>query len=194
MIDAIQKIQTIPFAGLRLFINGGLFYYRLYKGSFSLFWKITKTNNDAFIELTAIGSCVNDSILSIPDAHKDVTLGETVVMPNHIHLIITLPDKEVKIEPKQSDAQKIISPQQGLKPLTPGSVSSIINHLKGKVTKWCNANGYSDFQWQSRFHDHIIRNMEEYNRISNYIANNVWNWNCDENNGDGNNFRKDIRR
>lgn len=157
------------------------------------FGKITKTNNDASIELTAIGWCVKERILSIPESYKEALLGETVVMPNHIHLIITLLYKELKIVPEQSDAQRLISPQKGLKPLTAGSVSSVINHLKGKVTKWCNANGYGYFQWQSRFHDHIIRNMEEYNRISNYIANNIWNWKGDENNEDGDNFRKDIR-
>ena len=150
------------------------------------FGEISKTDRDAFIELTAIGSYVADCILSIPDTFEEVILGETVVMPNHVHLIITLPYKELNIVPEQSSVQQMISPQKGLKPLTPGSVSSIINHSKGKVKKWCNANCYDYFQWQARFHDRIIRNVGEYNRISNYIANNVWNWDCDENNQNGN--------
>lgn len=157
------------------------------------FGKIFKTNDDAVIDLTAIGACVAESILSIPDTFPGVVLGETVVMPNHIHLIITLPFKESQIFPEQSYVQQIMSPHNGLKPLTPGSVSSIINHLKGRVKKWCNANRYDYFQWQSRFYDHVVRNVGEYNRISNYIANNIWNWNCDEDNEDGNNFRKDRR-
>jgi hypothetical protein len=33
--------------------------------------------------------------------------------------------------------------------------------------------------WQSRFHDHIIRNEEEFQRISHYIANNPLNWQKD---------------
>lgn len=169
------------------------------------FGKIIKTNNNAFIELSAIGSFIKESILSIPDTCKNVTLGETVVMPNHIHLIITLPNiagtghgvgagRSLFLpEPQQSSLQQIISPYGGLKPLTPGSVSSIINHLKGKAKKWCKANGHAGFNWQARFHDHIIRDSKAYNTISNYIANNIWNWNNDENNDDGNKFRKDIR-
>ena len=64
------------------------------KNRIHYFGKIVKTKEDAIIELTAIGSFVYDSILSIPGIYKDVTLDETVVMPNHIHLTISLPHKE----------------------------------------------------------------------------------------------------
>jgi len=37
------------------------------KSEFIILVKITKTNNNTLIELAAIGSCVNDCILSIPD-------------------------------------------------------------------------------------------------------------------------------
>jgi len=140
--------------------------------------------------LSTIGHFANESILSIPDIYKNVTLGETVVMPNHIHLILTLPPNE---HCNQSPPKQITPMYKGLRPLLPGSVSSIINHFKGQITKWCKANQHDYFQWQSRFHDHIIRNSKSYNTISSYIANNIYNWDNDENNGNGNNFRKEIR-
>lgn len=56
-----------------------------------------------------------------------------------------------------------------------GSVSNIVNHMKGAVTKWCKSNNRF-FQWQSRFHDHVIRNEQEYWAIKNYIINNPKNW------------------
>jgi hypothetical protein len=34
--------------------------------------------------------------------------------------------------------------------------------------------------WQNLFHDRIIRNDEEYQRISNYIINNPVNWENDK--------------
>ncbi len=37
-----------------------------------------------------------------------------------------------------------------------------------------------DFAWQSRYHDHIIRNDESYQRISEYIINNPLNWSSDQ--------------
>ncbi len=58
-------------------------------------------------------------------------------------------------------------------------VSSMINHYKGDVKKWCNKNNFPHFAWQSRFHEHIIRNNVSYNNISNYIASNVYNWDGD---------------
>ena len=39
---------------------------------------------------------------------------------------------------------------------------------------------HADFEWQERFHDHIIRDTEEYGKIANYIENNVDNWQNDK--------------
>ena len=61
----------------------------------------------------------------------------------------------------------------------PGSVSAIIGQFKSSVTRWCNKNGFI-FGWQSRFHDHIIRDEPEFFRIENYIINNVKNWGSDK--------------
>ncbi len=157
------------------------------------FGKIHKINNEKKMELSAIGLFVHESILAIPDVYEKVSLGETVVMPNHIHLILTLPANEKNQDYNQLPSQQLTPMYKGLRPLLPGSVSSIINHFKGKITKWCKANEHGYFQWQSRFHDHIIRNSKSYNTISNYIANNIYNWHDDENNAGGNNFRKEIR-
>ena len=35
-------------------------------------------------------------------------------------------------------------------------------------------------RWQSRFHDHIIRDDESFDRIRQYIANNIFNWKEDK--------------
>ena len=53
-------------------------------------------------------------------------------------------------------------------------------------------NGWPPFRkrlWQLRFHDHIIRNETELNRIRRYIIDNPKNWAEDENNPE--NIRKD---
>lgn len=36
-----------------------------------------------------------------------------------------------------------------------------------------------EFSWQSRFHDHIIRNAQSFENIQNYIAGNPANWEKD---------------
>ena len=65
------------------------------------------------------------------------------------------------------------------------SVSTIIRSYKSAVTKHCNRLKLTDengliFAWQTRFHDHIIRNDVEYQRINDYIENNPLNWEYDK--------------
>jgi putative transposase len=59
------------------------------------------------------------------------------------------------------------------------SISTIIRSYKSAVTKNAHRLGI-EFQWQARFHDHIIRNDAEYQRINDYIENNPLNWDKDK--------------
>jgi REP element-mobilizing transposase RayT len=58
------------------------------------------------------------------------------------------------------------------------TISSIIGSYKSAVTKHANRLGIEN-GWQTRFHDHIIRNDNEYQKISDYIFNNPNLWNED---------------
>ena len=61
----------------------------------------------------------------------------------------------------------------------PNTIGSIINQYKRMVT--INARKiHADFGWQSRFHDHIIRDSASFNRIQTYIENNPANWQIDK--------------
>lgn len=59
------------------------------------------------------------------------------------------------------------------------TLSSIIGSYKSAVTKHTHRLGF-DFDWQSRFNDHIIRDYKSYQRIRNYIVNNPKNWDNDK--------------
>jgi len=54
------------------------------------------------------------------------------------------------------------------------TISTVINQMKGCVTKQI---GFS--LWQKLFHDHIIRNEEEYRKIWEYIDTNPLKWEDD---------------
>jgi putative transposase len=56
------------------------------------------------------------------------------------------------------------------------NLSSIIRGYKSAVTTYARKNGI-EFDWQPRFHDHIIRSMDDY---SNYIINNPVKWQADK--------------
>ena len=58
------------------------------------------------------------------------------------------------------------------------SLSTIIRSYKFAVSKHAHRLGF-DFAWQSRFHDHILRNNLEFQRISEYIIHNPAKWQDD---------------
>ena len=60
-----------------------------------------------------------------------------------------------------------------------GWLSVVVGGIKSAITKFSRQNGIP-FAWQARFHDHIIRNQDEMDRIVRYIGNNVAKWESDE--------------
>jgi len=73
-----------------------------------------------------------------------------------------------------NDNQKTIG-QKRFQNQGKNTLSSIIGSYKSAVSKNAHRLGYN-FNWQPRFHDHLIRNENEYFRIKNYIQNNPQNW------------------
>ena len=135
---------------------------------------VTKNRNRYFgkIEeqqsmLSPIGKYMEDNFRMLSEKESEIKITEYVIMPDHIHLILSI----------ENNATKEYQPTAGIGPLVKGSASSFINHLKGNIKKWCNENGHPYFAWQARFHDRIIRDAGEHERISKYLQNNVINWN-----------------
>lgn len=64
-------------------------------------------------------------------------------------------------------------------PMLNDTISKIIRWYKGRCSFECRKKK-SDFGWQSRFHDHIIRNSKSFDIIQNYIFENPMNWEKDK--------------
>ncbi len=64
-------------------------------------------------------------------------------------------------------------------PMLNDNISKIIRWYKGRCSFECRKIN-SDFGWQSRFHDHIIRNSKSFDIIQNYIFENPMNWEKDK--------------
>lgn len=73
-------------------------------------------------------------------------------------------------------------PKHGVAYRLPKSISSFVAGFKSAATKRVNEyrNAPRVPLWQERFHDHIIRNDQEYQRILEYIQNNPTNWDKDK--------------
>jgi len=140
------------------------------------------------MELSEIGKIAHHYWIEIPNHFPFVELGEFVVMPNHIHGVIIIDKPNGKaVGDATVETQNFASLQQQQQQIQqqnkfgPQSknLASIIRGYKSGVKKYATMN-HIDFAWQSRFHDHIIRNDESFLRISEYIQNNPLNWTGDK--------------
>ncbi len=138
--------------------------------------------------LSPIGRIVAEEWQRTPEIRSNVVLDEWVIMPNHLHgilVIVDTPDAVVETPRRGRDALPgrlyggNASTGTGGR-LVAGSVGAIIGQVKSVCTKRIRAAGHSDFAWQGRFHDHIIRNDESLQRIRAYIVSNPAKWTEDQ--------------
>ncbi|MBI5218663.1 MAG: transposase [Bacteroidia bacterium] len=119
--------------------------------------------------LSEIGQIAHNIWYQIPAIYPMAILDEFVIMPNHIHGIIFIDYRGCTNMPRH-----IATIPKFSKPIK-NSISMIINHYKGNITKSARKTD-SNFKWQSLFHDHIIRDKGELNRIRKYIIDNPLNF------------------
>ncbi|MDA3941342.1 MAG: transposase [Spirochaetia bacterium] len=121
------------------------------------------------IQLSDIGKIVfnewNESFVIRSELYCDCF----VVMPDHIHGVVRINNFSV-------ETHAVLSLQGNGR--TPKSISSFVagfkSHATKKINEYCNTSGGS--VWQPRFHDHVIRDKGELNRIRKYIKNNPLKW------------------
>ena len=106
-----------------------------------------------YCELSEYGKIVDEAINNIEKKYIGVRLDKYVIMPAHIHLLIT------------------ILPLAGGRQMGAPTVSNILNKLKGYVTKRI---GFP--VWQKLYYDHIIRDDTDYDAKWQYIDNNPSSW------------------
>ena len=103
-------------------------------------------------ELTEIGKKVEEAILYM-GSNPSICVDKYVIMPNHIHLIITT-DFGTKIH---------------------DDIPSIIQKFKSYTTHL-----YRKPLWQRSFYDHKIRSEKSYLTLMQYIENNPVKWAVDK--------------
>ncbi|MGE5583583.1 MAG: transposase [Bacillota bacterium] len=113
----------------------------------------------------------------IPERFPVVRLDAWIIMPNHIHGILAIEQHDGNMRRRNASGRV---PTRGIHPLIPNSVSSIINHYKGNVKRYCDRNNMSYFAWQPRFHDRIIRSEPALQAIRRYIRENPARWGKDK--------------
>lgn len=130
------------------------------------------------MKLSELGKIVTSEWVRTFELRDDMNLfkGEFDVMPDHFHAIIGIGKNRYNSDldgmhcrgAMQHEPQNKFGPQSK-------NLASIIRGFKSSVTVGARKMNL-DFQWQSRYHDQIIRNDGSYDRISHYIRNNPANW------------------
>ncbi len=124
---------------------------------------VHETQSIVSLQITEIGKVAYKNWLKIPEFHPYVEVDDFVIMPDHIHaiLFINKPDKLTWDKAK-------FGPQRN-------NLASIIRGYKSSVKQYTTLNN-TEFQWQPKYYDRVIRSEQEYSNIKGYIYNNVDNW------------------
>lgn len=99
--------------------------------------------------LSKIGAVVEMAILQIPEHYPMISVDKYCVMPDHIHMILSINTHE--------DGRQIAAP----------TVSTVVGHMKRWVSMQIGRS-----IWQKSFIDRVIRNNKGYRAVWEYIENN----------------------
>ncbi|MFT6106240.1 MAG: REP element-mobilizing transposase RayT [Rickettsiales bacterium] len=171
--------------------SGAYFITICCKDKKCLFGKII----DGKMILNKFGNVAYDEWIRTAELRKNIVLDEFVIMPNHIHGIIIIrtpaitnnesfavqtnnesvgancirPNVTTKNNINVTKNGKCNHPQKG----TSQTIGAIIRGYKSTITKRIN---FSKSIWQKNYYEHIIRNENSYQSITNYISTNPENW------------------
>jgi REP element-mobilizing transposase RayT len=98
-----------------------------------------------------LGNIAVRGLLEVQSHFSDIKIDKFVVMPNHVHAIVVLQGNDVKL------------------PVVIGQYKSYVSREIHKLQPGIPV-------WQTSFHDHVVRNQADYERIWAYIDTNPARW------------------
>ena len=165
--------------------KGSYFITLVTQDRIHLFGKI----EDGKMILNTVGKILEEEWRNTIQLRPNIALGEFIIMPDHMHMIITITAQMERKVDKEWIHSNPKSPSQ--------TIGAIIRGFKGastkKINQFLNSTGESQFApttesqfaptefyknkiFQRNYYEHIIRNQKDYNRIEQYIIDNPMNW------------------
>lgn len=145
--------------------------------------------------LSPIGQIVDREWNKSFEIRAELFCDAWIIMPNHIHAILRIEPTNGEIANQiqthgdgqmhgdestydQGQTHGRASLSRGVAYRSPKSISSFVAGFKSAATTRINQFRNTPKQpiWQTRFHDHIIRNDADYTRIATYIEQNPRKW------------------
>ena len=123
-----------------------------------IFGRIIHGENDPTVKYSPIGEIAKTCLLEIEHHYSNVKIDNWVIMPNHVHILFQITE-QLNSTPLKYD------------------IPNIVGKYKAAVTRSAgNSFAYSEKIWQSSYHDHVIRNDQDYQKIWEYISGNPSKW------------------
>ena len=123
--------------------------------------------------LSGSGEILREEWLKSFEMRPELHCEAWVIMPNHLHAILCIEKAETK-------SRAINNPLEnpGIAYRPPRSIPSFVAGFKSAATKRINAEQGIPGEkiWQDRYHDHIIRDETEFQKIKRYIETNPARW------------------
>lgn len=150
--------------------------------------------SESKIELTPCGQIATEWMENLPTKFPTIEIDEYIIMPDHIHAIISIRtgnhrgcpniDGQSK-EPLNIDANRTGTPR-GCPDTPPPTIGQIIGAYKSLVANDClkwhkERNLQMGKLWQRNYYEHIIRDEQAYENIRNYIRTNPERWQSNRN-------------
>jgi REP element-mobilizing transposase RayT len=157
--------------------------------------------------LSTYGEIVQKSWNEIPVRFPNVEMGAFVIMPNHVHgiIVVTVERRGEVLSPRNDpnqNNQQITNNNDGsyqteefmetaknlggkTPPLRKPTLGQIVAYFKYKSTKEMNAidnTGTITKFWQRNYYEHIIRDEKELKQKTDYILDNPYCWDQDDEN------------
>ena len=127
------------------------------------------------MQLNEYGKIVKTSWIALPHRYPNMELDTFMIMPNHVHAIVVIPDvgviHELPLPNDLTHRRRMLIPK-------------IIGYAKMNTAKCINQllDTPGARVWQRNYYEHIIRNDDELNQMREYISQNPLQWELDEEN------------
>ncbi len=189
--------------------NGGIYFVTICSNEKK--HTFGRISNNIF-QPSELGEIIIEHLDRLPSYYEDVELWNSVVMPNHIHLVVSIDKTSTTVGTRliasdnnasinnasiASDNNASIASSGKiklnigcLKPPKHGEESgdyhhnsrlaSIIGAFKAGISRMARTRLIASLPiWQSRYHEHVIRNQFSFDNIMDYINHNVETWEAD---------------
>ena len=149
--------------------NGAYFVTICTKNRRYLFSEVVGSIHEstAKIKLKPYGRIVDEIINNLSERF-DINIDNYIIMPNHIHMIISIENSSIKRSIRESTLRNR------------STISKVVGYLKMNTSKQVHKINPDKDVWQRSYFDHIIRDEKDYLTKWNYIDGNPSIWESDD--------------